>query len=155
MDRILLAVCGLTPQIITETLYALHREGNIPNRVIILTTSAGRTLTEPHGMIASFLADYGYPPSPSLLWESDIVTPDSPADDIVTVEDSSAFQRLCMAQACQLTRDVDACVDFSLAGGRKTMGASLALAAQCYGRDTDRLFHVLVAAAFESRPDFY
>lgn len=160
MDRILLAVCGLTPQIITETLYALHREGHIPDRVIILTTRAGRTaclrtLTGPHGMIARFLSDYGYPPSPSLLRESDILTPDSPADDIATIGDSSAFQRLCMAEACRLTRDADTCVDFSLAGGRKTMGASLALAAQCYGRDTDRLFHVLVAPAFESRPDFY
>lgn len=68
MDRILLAVCGLTPQIITETLYALHREGHIPDRVIILTTRAGltaclRTLTGPHGIIARFLSDYGYPPS--------------------------------------------------------------------------------------------
>ena len=42
MTRILLALCGLTPQIITETLYALHQEGQLPQRVILLTTRAGR-----------------------------------------------------------------------------------------------------------------
>ena len=35
------------------------------------------------------------------------------------------------------------------------MGASLALAAQCYAGAEDRLFHVLVSPAFESQPDFF
>ena len=44
MDSVLLAVCGLSPQIVTETLYALHREGRFPSRAILLTTRQGETL---------------------------------------------------------------------------------------------------------------
>jgi hypothetical protein len=43
----------------------------------------------------------------------------------------------------------------SLAGGRKTLGALLALAMQLVGRPGDRLFHVRVDEPFESVPDFY
>lgn len=41
--RVLLAVTGLTPQIVTETLYALMREGAdaLPHEVHILTTAEG------------------------------------------------------------------------------------------------------------------
>ena len=39
---ILLAVTGLTPQVITETLYALHHQGQaMPAEIHILTTSEG------------------------------------------------------------------------------------------------------------------
>ena len=64
MKRVLLAVCGLTPQIITETLYALHCEGRLPQRVVVLTTRAGRerclnTLFGGPGMLHRFFDDYG------------------------------------------------------------------------------------------------
>ena len=68
MKRVLLAVCGLTPQIITETLYALHCEGRLPQRVVVLTTRAGRerclnTLFDGPGMLHRFFDDYGIAPS--------------------------------------------------------------------------------------------
>lgn len=161
MTRILLALCGLTPQIITETLYALHQEGQLPQRVILLTTRAGRErclkrLLGENGGLRRFFADYGLAASACRLDASDILTPAPAVDDITTLEDSVAFQTLCMEQAFQATREAEVAVDFSLAGGRKTMGASLALAAQCYARPGDRLFHVLVSPPdFESQPDFF
>ena len=160
MKRILLAVCGLTPQIITETLYALHCEGNLPQRVVVLTTRAGRercldALFGTRGMLRRLFDDYDIAPAACRFEEKDILTPARPVDDIASLEESDAFQTLCMEQTCLITRKPDVSVDFSLAGGRKTMGASLALAAQCYARSGDRLFHVLVTPAFESQPDFF
>lgn len=43
----------------------------------------------------------------------------------------------------------------SVVGGRKTMGVLLAAVLQIYGRPDDRLYQVLVPAAFESHPDFF
>lgn len=41
-SQILLAVTGLTPQVVTETLYALHRQGEpLPTAIHILTTAEG------------------------------------------------------------------------------------------------------------------
>ena len=160
MKRVLLAVCGLTPQIITETLYALHCEGRLPQRVVVLTTRAGRerclnTLFGGPGMLHRFFDDYGIAPSVCRFGREDILTPAPPADDIATLEESEAFQTLCMEQTRLIAGEPDVTVDFSIAGGRKTMGASLALAAQCYAGAEDRLFHVLVSPAFESQPDFF
>ena len=42
MKRILLAVCGKTPQIITETLYALWDKGEFPQVIKIFTTRTGK-----------------------------------------------------------------------------------------------------------------
>ena len=42
MRNILLAVCGLSPQVITETLYALFHEGREVHAVHLITTRPGR-----------------------------------------------------------------------------------------------------------------
>ncbi len=163
MKSVLLAVCGLTPQIVTETLYLLHQENALPRRVVILTTRSGRelcrkTLFGAKGMLARFFADYGIASRACRVDEEDLLVPQldgREVEDITSVEESAAFQDLCMRQALLLTRDADTRVEFSFAGGRKTMGACLALAAQCCGREQDRLFHVLVSPEFESLPGFF
>lgn len=163
MDSVLLAVCGLKPQIFTETLYALHREGRFPRRAVILTTRQGaalarETLPGADGQVAALLSDYGLPPEANPLKERDILAPNCgghPVEDISTQEESEAFQELAMRQAWEWTRADALRVDFSIAGGRKTMSASLALAAQCYGRKQDRLFHVLAAPHCEADARFF
>lgn len=162
MKRILIAVCGLTPQILLETLYALYRCGRFPGRVILLTTAPGaklihKTVLGENGQLAIFLRDHGLPDSGNLLSPSDIFVPmvgSRQIEDITSLEESKAFQDLCMRVTWDMTRESDA-VDFSIAGGRKTMSACLALAAQCYGRAQDELFHVLVAPELEGDPRFF
>ena len=64
--RILLAVTGMTPQVVTETLYALMQQGpdGLPHELHLLTTSVGADrarlalLSEQLGWFARFLADY-------------------------------------------------------------------------------------------------
>ena len=64
--RILLAVTGMTPQVVTETLYALMQQGpeSLPHELHLLTTAVGADrarlalLSEQLGWFARFLADY-------------------------------------------------------------------------------------------------
>lgn len=165
MKRVLLAVCGLTPQVITETLYALHREGRMVDAVRVLTTRAGKGVINAHllqpegGEYYRFMNDYGIDVGTVDFAHRHVITAadeyGTEMDDIGTEEESELFLRYCMELAFELTLDPDASVYFSIAGGRKTMGASLALAAQCYGRPQDRIFHVLVSPEFESSRDFF
>ncbi|MFW8601831.1 CRISPR-associated ring nuclease [Desulfobacterota bacterium M19] len=62
MKNILLAVCGLAPQVITETIYALLHEGREINSVRVITTRQGRdrlltTLFAPADSILSDLRE--------------------------------------------------------------------------------------------------
>jgi len=154
-------LCGRTPQIVTEALYALHEQGRFPSRVIILTTEAGRELCHglllhpQEGHIARLLADTGRSADSLPITEADILTPSRPVADIETEEDSRAFFELCLETVFLLARHPDSELLFSIAGGRKTMSAALALAVQCYARPQDSMFHVLVPREQESNPQFF
>ena len=158
MKKILVALCGKTPQLITEALYALHQQGRFPSRVIILTTEAGRELCHsllmPDGPLARLLGDIGR--RGFFLPEADILTPARRnVTDIESEEDSRAFFELCLETVFSLASDHSSELLFSIAGGRKTMSAALALAAQCYARPQDSMFHVLVPPELESNPQFF
>ena len=66
--KILVAVTGMSPQILTETVYALHRrDGWHPDEVFVLTTGVGRqnlvdTLLGDNGFFRRLCDDYGLPP---------------------------------------------------------------------------------------------
>lgn len=164
MKRILLAVCGKTPQIITETLFALWDKGEFPQAIKILTTKAGKEaiytkLLDPsHGVFYKFCEEYGINADDVAFSWQDILVPrvnGVEIEDILTEEDSFAFLQAVLEQAFYFTGNPDTAVYFSLAAGRKTMGASLTLAAQIYGRSQDKLYHVLVHSDFEYSPYFY
>lgn len=165
MKTILLAACGTTPQILTESLYALHQDGEMPHKVVILTTNKGKEVCipalfqKPSGKLYQFYREYGIEKSEIDFAESSFIVASLPSgeviEDIITEEHSRAFLKLCMDQTFKLSSDEQCRILFSLAGGRKTMGASLALAAQCYGRIQDSVFHVLVSPDFESLPNFF
>lgn len=164
MKKILLAVCGLTPQVITEALYALWHEGRPVNAVHIITTRTGKDniLTD---LLASDSGGY-----PALLTELDLqeqsiefdtrnlhVIKGSSGieiDDIITTEDNEMLIKTCLDLAFHLTSSPDTAVYFLVAGGRKTMTSCLTLAAQLYGRPQDRIFHVLLSPEFENCRDF-
>jgi CRISPR-associated protein Csx14 len=165
MKRILLAICGLSPQVITETLYALYQQGRMPDAIRILTTREGKvacnaSLLNPiEGEYYRFLKEYDidYRTIDFQPHHVRCVTDESgrEIDDISDEEENELFLKACMDASFDLTRDPDCTVFFSIAGGRKTMGACLTLAAQFYGRPQDRLYHVLVSPEFESSRNFF
>lgn len=167
--RVLLAVSGLSPQIITETLYALAvaptdpADRYIPTEIIVVTTTEGAQrmrlslLNQEQGFLHRIRADYGLPPI--ILGDAQIQVVHNadgqPLDDIRTEADNGCMADTLTNCLRELTADEDCAVHVSLAGGRKTMGYYAGYALSLFAREQDRLSHVLVSAPFESSWDFF
>ncbi len=164
--HILLCVAGLTPQIITETLYALTQQrGERVDEIRVITTLSGRdritsALLDPqHGQFYAFCRDYHIDPA-SITFDETMLTllraPDGRTfDDIRTVDDNSdAVNQICEIVR-ELTHDPGTRLHASAAGGRKTMSIYLTAAMQLFGRLQDRLSHVLVHEYFEMHSGFF
>ena len=164
--RILLAVSGLTPQIVTETLYALAVSADdrfVPTEVHLISTNEGATraklllLSEHPGWFHQLCEEYGlggihFPE------ENIHVVPDRggmPLDDIRTADDNQCAADFITDQIRLLTADPDSALHVSLAGGRKTMGFYAGYALSLFGRRQDRLSHILAPTEFEFASDFF
>lgn len=170
-SRLLLAVVGLTPQVVTETLYALivaRKPPFRPNRLHLITTSEGAErirllLLDPEeGWLGRFVRDYAPDLAPELAPPFRGVTldvlrgPDGEMlADISTAEEGIAAADQILAAVRDATADPDGAVWGSIAGGRKTMGFLLGYALSLYGRPQDRLSHVLVNPPFQDHPEFF
>lgn len=165
MKTTLLAVCGLNPQVITECLYALHQQDKQVDAIRVLTTHEGkaaciaRLFGANDGHFYRYLEEYGFDEGSIDFAPRHVVAVSDPdgreIDDIDTEYENELFLKACMESVFELTKDSQSAVYFSVAGGRKTMSACLSLAAQCYARPQDRIFHVLVSPEFERCRDFY
>jgi CRISPR-associated protein (TIGR02584 family) len=161
-SKTLLAVTGLTPQVVTETLYALHRQGEpLPTAIHILTTAEGcqraRLTLINEGWLARFYEDYRLPlpvfseHSIHVLQQAD----GEPLNDIRSQADNQAMADGITEWIRTFTSNPDIALHVSIAGGRKTMGFYAGYALSLYGREQDRLSHVLVSPDYESHPQFY
>lgn len=161
--NVLLAVVGLTPQVVTETLFYLTQIRKLPvHEVRIVTTAVGRErcekllLSAQHGALQRFFADYGLEPAyvaPVTVLKDPV---GQPLQDIRTVQDNmhAADQILRVVGDC--TSDSSTRLFCSLAGGRKTMSTFAGFAMQLLARPDDELLHVLVhPPVLESRRDFF
>jgi CRISPR-associated protein (TIGR02584 family) len=160
----LLFVAGASPQIITETVYALVQRGNVvPTQVRVLTTTAGRE------RIRSELFETGaawqrlrnaYPQARRFRFGARRVEVLKGADgrlldDVRSDADNAAAADQIVSTVAALTRDGEPALHASIAGGRKTMGYLLAAAMMLHGRAEDRLSHVLVRPAKLEGTNFF
>lgn len=165
MKNILLAVTGLSPQVVTETLYALHQSGRAVNEIHVISTRNGkekvysRLIGGSQGYFCRYLDEYGFGKNAVRFGHEHVhvITDENgnELDDILSTYDNERLLSKCLELAFRFTAQHDTAVFFSVAGGRKTMSACLTLAAQLYGRPQDRLYHVLVSPEFESSRDFF
>ncbi len=168
--RILLAVTGLSPQILTETLYALGVAPGtggppfIPTEIHLLTTDSGARLARTAllhpdgGQFHALLADYPQLGRPAFDDGHIHLIRDAqgqPLADIRTPEENASAADTITALMAQFTRDAQAALHVSIAGGRKTMGFFLGYAFSLFARPQDELSHVLVSSPFESHPEFF
>ena len=175
--RILLATVGLSPQIVTETLYALAVPGDpahpdsrrdppfVPTEIHIITTEEGRhrailSLLDPStAVFAEFAREFELPQIIGTLTPERIhVIRDAAGKslpDIGSGSDSEAAADLIVRVVRELTHDENAALYVSIAGGRKTMGFLLGYALSLFGRDQDRVSHVLVDPCLENHPQFF
>ncbi len=164
--RILLCVTGLSPQIVTETLYALTQAVPPfhPTEIHLVTTADGARLAKAAllhpdgGQFHAFVKDYPTVGKPDFAEGNIRVIAGpggAPLADIRTPAENAAAADAITALMAELTRDEDAALHVSIAGGRKTMGFYLGYAFSLFARPQDRLSHVLVSPPFESHPDFF
>lgn len=163
--RVLLCVAGVSPQVITETLYALIQGDApfVPTEIQVLTTAVGRdavhaTLLDT-GRIAALLSEYGYDPAAPRLTAADVHVPRDAEgralQDLRTAADNGAMADMMLNLVAELTQDDDCAIHASIAGGRKSMSYYLGQIMSLCGRPQDVISHVLVNAPFESHPQFF
>jgi CRISPR-associated protein, NE0113 family len=172
--RILLSVTGMSPAVVTETLYALVTEkGFIPTEIQVITTEQGKNKLleallgieggrkERKGALQEFIEDYGekYGFSSIHFDESciHIITDECGQNlpDIRTPEENEHAANSIVQLVGNLCQDEEMQLHVSIAGGRKTMGFFMGYALSLYGREQDSLSHVLVDSQYESLTSFY
>ena len=163
--NILLCITGTTPQVVTETLWALTSQGERIDEIRVITSLAGRErierdLLDPKtGQFFAFCRDYGIDPQNISFDERNITLlhlPDGKVlDDIRTIEENRHAANLICEIVRELTRDEKTRIFASMAGGRRTMGIYLTAGMQLYARSWDSLSHVLISRDFEGLDDFY
>lgn len=164
--RVLLAVSGLSPQIVTETLYALAASQDapfVPTEVHLITTREGAQraelslLSDDLGWFHRLCQDYHLAGITFTRKHIHIMRDanERGMDDIRTIEDNRAAADFITARVREFSADPDCALHVSIAGGRKTMGFYLGYALSLYGRPQDRLSHVLVSEPFENSFDFF
>ena len=165
-ERAFLMVSGLSPQIVTETLYAHYvtykLDPGIPSQVHLITTMEGAnrarlSLLQGASWFSRLVDEYdiqnlSFPEANiSIITDAD----GKPLNDIRSEEDNAAAANFITAYIQQLTHRDDLELHVSLAGGRKTMGYYIGYALSLFGRPQDSLSHVLVSEGFENNPQFY
>lgn len=165
--RVLLCVVGLTPQVVTESLWALavrERPPFAPAELVIVTTVEGAErvelmLRDGRRRLDALARDY---PGLGLEGLSERTTVHQvrgadgvPLADIASLEANTALADLLVEVVRTLTADPSSAVHLSIAGGRKTMGFLAGYALSLFGRPQDRLSHVLVDPAFEQHGEFF
>lgn len=184
-DTILLAVTGMSPAILTETVWALAHPADgaepvIPSRVIAVTTTPGRAQLaqlfqpapqlggqSPWDALRQSLTGHGHdltgrlrfgqtPDDVRVLTAADPATGQSrELADLRTPADNEAAADYLLETVRAVVENPDTQLVASLAGGRKTMGALLYACLTLIGRETDRLTHVLVNEPFETLRGFW
>lgn len=169
MKNILLLVTGMSPAIVTETVYGLAvnpmegRDKWIPDEIHVISTEHGlvqvkdRLLKE--GNFNKLLQDYNLP---SIRFDESLLYPivdelGQPQYDLRTPQDNERAANLICEKVRQFTSDSNIELHVSIAGGRKTMGFYIGYALSLYGRSNDHMSHVLVEAKFDETkvPNFY
>jgi hypothetical protein len=173
--RILFCTIGQTPQVVTETVWALQHQRQppwVPDEVHVVTTTfaLGRireALQHPKGRLAALFG--GRPPpvtihvpcrsgSPEVYrplravgdWDEEVSSSGVPPSDdaladVNSEQDAAIMGDVILQLMAGFVRDDDTEVHLSLAGGRKTMSAHALLALTLVGRRRDEASHVLVS----------
>jgi CRISPR-associated protein (TIGR02584 family) len=174
-ETILLAVTGLSPAIVTETVWALatRKPRVLPKRVVFITTQVGavRISQQLHTALPAFGGQTAWQALRAALRAGDdeLIAEEprligqankksgtfDPLDDIQTPEQNTLAAAFILEEVRRIVENPDLRLVASIAGGRKTMGALLHAAVTLIGRESDRITHVLVDAPYDTMPGFF
>ena len=175
MKNILVAVSGLTPQVISETLYCLSVQKKIKiDEIYVITTTEGKKNTEEYYFMNRKTNKKEGPYSlkeeiekmcgqhkinvPVFSTKGNVIVASEEnikMHDVRTDKDNILFPNVITKILKKLTSDDRSILYCSLSGGRKTMSAYMGFALSIYAREGDKLFHVLASDDFEKTGRFY
>lgn len=165
MKNILIAVSGLTPQIISETFFCLAVKKKIQiDEILVITTARGRDIIL--GNDKEYNKKRKYPPLEKELNRMckmyNLKRPVFPFTNIKVAEEQSVelydirddrHNILFPNKVCEIvkekTNSKETVLHCSISGGRKTMSVDLAFALSLFGRIDDKLYHVLIDESLE------
>ena len=139
--NVLLSSLGLSPAVVTETIDALEQTGLQINTVILLSTSNERIINTYVPLLQDDFLD-------TYQGRIELVAAPITNDDIWTAQDNLEFIKLATTFLNTYRKRGDN-VYVSIAGGRKTMSAAMAIVAQLFG--AKGLYHVLVHEEIERK----
>ncbi len=159
MKNILVCISGLTPQIISEALYCLSVQRKIEiHELYVLTTQRGQDVIKGIDKavntpkvplfkeIAALCKIYKIKkPKFTITDKHILVTKEETIElaDIRTDKDNILFPNIASNFIKSLTSDPENILYCVISGGRKTMSVHLANALSLFGRETDKLLHIL------------
>ncbi|MCB1616718.1 MAG: TIGR02584 family CRISPR-associated protein, partial [Pseudomonadales bacterium] len=129
--KILLVISGMTPQVITETLFALcHEQQWIPDEIHLITTVEGKDrallqLVNGRGYLKRFIEDYKIKKQILFSEKTIHIISDNTGrqlNDLKTPADNNCAADFITTKIKEFTNIQNTQIHVSLAGGRKTMG---------------------------------
>lgn len=164
LSRILIAVTGMSPAVLTETVWALTREKVpwIPDQIVAITTCTGKAeikkLLDGGGWdrLRTNLAEKGLSVDGTLAFgatDSIRVIGDGQNDfnDIATLDQNRDAADFILRVIREYTENPKTEIVASIAGGRKTMSALMLSCMSLLGREQDRVCHVLANDTYISK----
>ncbi|QBG48941.1 TIGR02584 family CRISPR-associated protein [Verrucomicrobia bacterium S94] len=162
---VLIGVVGMSPAVLTETVWALSRENPpvVPDEVVAITTSQGREQIVQqlfgHDSVWDSLRDaLGESAAEKLRFDIEkSIRMIHGFADIASPEENEQCADFLLQQLRPYAEEEKTQIIASIAGGRKTMSALMLSCMNLLGREQDRVCHVLVNEPFEKRlkPAFY
>lgn len=162
--NILIGLSGLTPQVISETLYCLLSQKKIEvDEFFVITTGKGKEIIqgkgslpplknelERMGKVHQFKIPEFDPGRHVFIAKEDYEL----LEDVRTNKENELFPNFIVDFIRSHTAG-DTNLYCSLSGGRKTMSVAMAYAMSLYGRPGDRLYHVIADPEFEATKQFF
>lgn len=167
--RALVCLSGLTPQVVTETLYALltTTPAFVPSELHIVTTTEGKRRAQAllsgdggrGGVLRALWRDYAPADAPLPAFDPAthvhlISEGDTALADVTEAGHHLSTADSVLAALRPLLVEDDMAVHTSIAGGRKSMSFYMGYVMSLLARKQDRMSHVLINAPFDSLPAF-
>lgn len=156
--KVMVCVSGMTPAVITETLYALVTQKQfIPDAIHVITTNKGmekiqKELLGNEGHFHAFMKDYL--PGHTIRFDTSTISligsAQTPLEDITSDDDNRAAADTIYRVLRSIKAVPNTQMHVSIAGGRKSMSFYMGHAFSLVADADDELSHVLVTAAFEN-----
>lgn len=165
MKHILLSITGLTPQIVTEAVYELKVKKKITiDEIYIITTAEGKKVLLGKSKIKNTPKNSLKTELEKMCKEINIKTPifNNSKKHIITAKEESIeladirsdkenklFPNKTAEFLKEKTSEKETTLHCVLSGGRKSMSAHLALLLSLFGRNQDKLYHILTDEKYE------